>query len=61
MNAAKIILFSALLVACSESSTVTSSGTPVYDAKQPNVVFILVDDMGFGDIAYNSSEIATPH
>ena len=26
----------------------------------PNVLFILVDDMGFGDAGYNGSEIATP-
>ena len=26
----------------------------------PNVVFILLDDMGFGDVGYNGSEIATP-
>ena len=28
---------------------------------QPNVLFILVDDMGFGDVGYNGSEIATPN
>ena len=28
---------------------------------RPNIVFILVDDMGFGDVGYNGSEIATPN
>ena len=28
--------------------------------QRPNVVFILVDDMGFGDVGYNGSDIATP-
>ena len=28
--------------------------------QHPNIVFILVDDMGFGDVGYNGSEIATP-
>ena len=28
---------------------------------QPNVVLIVADDMGFGDVGYNGSEIATPH
>jgi len=50
-----------ILVACSDSSVDASSSTPESNAKQPNVVFILADDMGFGDIGYNGSEIATPH
>ena len=28
---------------------------------KPNVIFILVDDLGFGDVGYNGSEIATPN
>lgn len=31
------------------------------NAAKPNIVYILVDDYGFGDIAYNGSEIATPN
>ncbi|MAQ92025.1 MAG: arylsulfatase, partial [Rhodothermaceae bacterium] len=30
-------------------------------AAQPNVVLIVADDMGFGDVGYNGAEIATPH
>ena len=30
------------------------------NAAKPNVIYILVDDMGFGDIGYNSPDIATP-
>ena len=30
-------------------------------AEQPNIVFILVDDMGWGDVGYHGSEIATPN
>ena len=36
---------------------VVSTSAPV----KPNVLFILVDDMGFGDVGYNGSEIATPN
>jgi len=33
----------------------------VITTSQPNVLFILVDDMGFGDVGYLGSEIATPN
>eukprot|EP00903_Cladosiphon_okamuranus_P004290 g4288.t1 len=64
------------LAACSESSDApdTSAGEmqpSVADttqstlttaiSEQPNVVFILVDDMGFGDVGYNGAEFATPN
>lgn len=38
-----------------------SSGSPV-QPKKPNVVIILTDDMGYGDIScYNSSQVKTPN
>ncbi len=30
-------------------------------AVQPNVVIILADDLGWGDVGYHGSEISTPH
>ncbi|MAQ94971.1 MAG: N-acetylgalactosamine 6-sulfate sulfatase, partial [Rhodothermaceae bacterium] len=30
-------------------------------AAQPNVIVIVADDLGFGDVGYNGAEIATPH
>ncbi|MFK7852023.1 MAG: sulfatase-like hydrolase/transferase [Akkermansiaceae bacterium] len=38
-------------------------GGPVYAGSQPNILFILADDLGYGDVAcYNSeSKIPTPH
>jgi arylsulfatase A-like enzyme len=29
--------------------------------ERPNIVFVLVDDLGWGDVAYHNSEIATPN
>ena len=38
---------------------VRGAGAP--DAKKPNIVIVMVDDMGFSDIGCYGSEIATPH
>ena len=59
-----------LLAACSQSveddqsaaeQNVAQELVNSFAPMQPNVLFILVDDMGFGDIGYNGSEIATPN
>lgn len=39
----------------------SNTETHINPISQPNVIFILVDDMGFGDVGYNGSEIATPN
>ena len=33
----------------------------VFAAEKPNLVFILADDMGYGDVAHAGGKIATPH
>ncbi len=39
----------------------SNTETHINPISRPNVIFILVDDMGFGDVGYNGSEIATPN
>ena len=34
---------------------------PVQAATQPNILLIIADDLGWGDVGYNGSEIQTPH
>ena len=48
----------ATLTAC---SWLLIQATDHPEQTQPNIVFILVDDMGFGDVGYLGSDIATPH
>ena len=40
--------------------TLFSSET-VNGGNQPHVIYILADDLGWGDIGYHGSEIKTPH
>ncbi len=67
LNFVLLIIVANFFVACSElSETDKNRSTPNTGAQmnaqsQPNVIFILVDDMGFGDVGYNGSEIATPN
>ncbi len=42
------------------AATEVNSATAEESDSRPNIVFILVDDMGFNDVGFNDSEIATP-
>lgn len=36
-------------------------GLPLLASAKPNIVFMLADDLGWGDVGYHGSEIKTPH
>ncbi len=40
---------------------VATAGRTAPKPKQPNIVFILADDLGWSDVGYHRSEIRTPH
>ncbi len=54
-----LMLFGIALSACTSNDQ--TEGQPTRSTERPNIVFILVDDMGFADVGYNGSEIATPN
>ena len=38
-----------------------TGATAAGDAEKPNIVIMVADDLGWGDVGYHGSEIATPH
>ena len=41
-------------------SLISCSKTNIAE-KKPNIIILLADDLGFGDVGYNGSDIKTPH
>ncbi|MBK3518221.1 sulfatase [Carboxylicivirga marina] len=50
-------LISLFLVSCFLLMTEITANTPDSQEKQPNILFFLVDDMGWMDVAYNGSSV----
>ena len=61
MSQVKTVAGAAVLLAAIACSTTSCGGSPSPSPGEPNIVYILADDMGFSDIAPFGGEIATPH
>ncbi len=56
-----LILVNVLIVGCKQKSQVAIKETPTVSKKQPNVLFLLADDLGYGELgAYGQKTIKTP-
>jgi arylsulfatase len=60
MKTALTVLAAALALAACQAETPSTDTTSSAPARQPNIVLILVDDMGYTDIGAFGSEVATP-
>ena len=54
----RMIIFWGKLAFC---LSLALASTRVYSAEKPNILFMLVDDMGWSDLGCYGSEIATPN
>ena len=58
----RILTVVVIFLALSKPLTMDAQKAAVGSRKKPNVIFILIDDMGYGDIgAYGVTDIRTPH
>ena len=61
MKTALTVLAAAFALAACQAETPATDTTSSAPVRQPNIVLILVDDMGYTDIGAFGSEVATPN
>jgi len=49
-----------LCAGCTGGGTVVGAAEPLGALSRPNVIIVVADDLGFNDVGYNGSEVATP-
>ncbi len=62
MNSTIKIICSIYLLFSIGSCTIKKENTKITEIKKPNIVYILADDLGYGDISFNGLEkFTTPN
>jgi arylsulfatase A-like enzyme len=56
-----MILSAAFALAAFAAVPSSVRAAPAEPAKQPNIIFIMADDLGFADLGYRGSEVKTPN
>ncbi|MEG3766826.1 arylsulfatase [Alteromonas sp. 14N.309.X.WAT.G.H12] len=56
-----LVLAALLCAGCAQESKDTEGMVDTHHPERPNVLFIMVDDLGYGDVGYQGSEIKTPN
>ena len=54
-------LLTAIIVTCIPSLLLAQQQQQLQSVTKPNIVILLADDLGWGDVGYHNSDVVTPN